>query len=59
MSMTFEQEKEHLDFLITRLQFMKIQGSFEINYGEIRDRLKTLKFKIEQLEETEKDDNSN
>lgn len=51
MSMTFEQEKEHLDFLITRLQFMKMNGNDEKVYDSARRWLVTYKEEILTTEE--------
>lgn len=50
MTMTIKQEKEHLDFLITRLQFMKVNANFTECYHKCRESLKHLKIDLEDLE---------
>ena len=62
MPMTFEQEKEHIDFLITRLQFLKRFGSYENNYESIRKRLKPLSEDLRiiiEMQENEEEVNDN
>jgi hypothetical protein len=59
MSMTVKQEKDHLKFLVTRLQFMKMQGNFAPTYDRARDILYNLWLDVIDLEkEMEEDVNS-